>query len=93
MEKTRKEASLVSVGTLITVVGLTLAGGRWVGALDNEVEDLKEETDKIEEVQKEVQEISKSMTEVQTTQRFVLQEQSKQDKKLDKILEKLEEMD
>ena len=89
----RKEASAISVGTLITLVSMTLAGGTWVGAIASDVEALQDETAKIEEVQKEVSEINRTLTEVQTTQKFVLKEQTKQDKKLDKILEKLEDMD
>lgn len=89
----RKEASAVSVMTAIGLVTTALGGGMYVGALANEVDSLKDEKEKVEEIQKDVSEMKSTLTEVQTTQKFVLQEQTKQDKKLDKILEKLEEMD
>jgi len=88
----RKEASGLSVGVAVTLTLAVLGGVYNYGALAQEVDQLQEETQKIEEVQKEVSEINQTLTEVQITQQFVLQEQSKQDEKLDRIIDKLEEM-
>ena len=88
----RKEASFVSVVTAIGLATTALGGGMYVGALANDVNTLKQEKDKVELVQRKVQENSEALVAVQTKQSFMLAAQVKQDKKLDKILEKLEDL-
>ena len=39
----RKEASTLSIGTLISLLVVTIGGATWAGALANDVENLKEE--------------------------------------------------
>ena len=88
----RKEASVVSIATMITLLAMAVSGGTWVGAIANEVDGLKEDKAAVEETQKKVEDIDKTLTAVVTTQTFIMKKQSEQDKKLDKILEKLEEL-
>ncbi len=89
----RKEASFVSVMTAVGLVTASLGGGMFVGALANDVENLKEEKDKIEQVQEEVKQNSIALATVATAQSYIIRQQTVQDKKLDAILEKLEELD
>lgn len=89
----RKEASAISIMTAIGLITTALGGGMYVGALAQEVETLAQEKEKVAEIQREVKENSETLAVVETRQEFMLIEQAKQDKKLDKILDKLEEMD
>lgn len=89
----RKEASAISIMTAIGLITTALGGGMYVGALANEVDTLKEEKQKVEEIQEEVKENTVAVARVEVRQEAILRAQVVQDKKLDKILEKLEEMD
>jgi DNA-binding FadR family transcriptional regulator len=89
----RKEASFISVMTAVGLVTTALGGGMYVGALANDVETLKKEKDKIEQVQEDVTSNKVALASVSATQTYILRKQTEQDKKLDKILEKLEALD
>ena len=65
----------------------------YMGALANDVDTLKSESTKVEEIQEEVSENAVKLARVEVRQEAVIREQAKQDKKLDRILNKLEEMD
>ena len=92
MNDHRKEASLFSVGTAIALLGVAASGGVWVGAIASDVDTLKEDKQKIEKIEDEVKQNTVKLTEVATNQEHLLAEVDKQDKKLDKILDKLEEL-
>jgi hypothetical protein len=93
MTAPRKEASVVSVMTAIGLITTALGGGMYVGALANEVESLAQEKEKTTEIQKEVKQNTVAVARVEVRQEAILRAQVQQDKKLDKILDKLEEMD
>ena len=87
----RKDVSYVSVATAIGLITAAIAGGVRFGALAEEVENFDRERNKVAEVQKEVQENSETLAAVVARQGLMLQAQERQDKKLDRILDKLEE--
>lgn len=88
----RKEASVVSVATAITLIFAAISGGTWVGAIASDVDTLKEEKEKVEEIQTTVNENTVAVARVEVRQEAILRAQIMQDKKLDKIIEKLEEL-
>lgn len=88
----RKEASFTSVATLIGLLVTCLGGGMYVGALASDVETLKDEADKVDQIAEEVKENTETLIAVTTTQTYIIAAQAKQDIKLDKILDKLEEL-
>jgi len=92
MNGNRKEASIFSIGTAIALIGMVGTGGVWIGAIASDVDTLKEEADKVEQIAAEVKENTETLIAVSTTQTYIIVEQAKQDKKLDKILDKLEEL-
>lgn len=89
----RKEASFVSVATAVGLLTTAVGGGMWMGALATDVETLKEEKSKVEQIEDVVNNNTVALKGVTTTQGYIITEQAKQDKKLDKILQKLEELD
>lgn len=88
----RKEASFVSVITAIGLASTALGGGMYVGALASDVETLKEEKEKVTQIQKDVQANTVVLAGMTVQQAAIIKEQAKQDKKLDRILDKLEEL-
>lgn len=89
----RGNASITSVLTAVGLLSASIGGGIYVGAIANEVQTLEEEVKKVEDVQQDLHDVEVKLTAVITRQEFMLQEQAKQDKKLDKIIDKLEEQD
>ncbi len=85
-------ASNFSIGTAVALLGIAASGGVWVGAIASDVDTLKDEKAKITQIEKDVKENTVTLARVATNQEHLLVEQDKQDKKLDKILDKLEEM-
>lgn len=88
-----KQPSYISIATAITMLTLAVGGGIKYGALAEEVESLAQEKEKVTEIQKEVKENTVAVARVEVRQEAILRSQAAQDKKLDKIIDKLEEMD
>jgi ACT domain-containing protein len=87
----RKEASFVSIATAITLVATAASGGMWMGSLAQEVEDIKEDVTKIEKIEEDVTDIKVTQAAMIAQAAAIMREQAQQDKKLDRIIEKLEE--
>jgi hypothetical protein len=91
MNGTRKEASFVSIATAVGLITGALSGGMYMGSLAQEVEQVKKDVEKVEEIQRDVTTIKVTQAGLIASQAAILRAQDTQDKKLDKILEKLEE--
>lgn len=87
----RKEASFVSIATAVGLVTGALGGGMWMGSLAQEVENVKEDVAKVEEIQKDVTTIKVTQATLIAQQAAAMIRQAEQDRKLDRIIEKLEE--
>lgn len=93
MTHPRKEASFISVATAFGLITTAIGGGMYVGALASDVDTLKEEKQKVEQIEDEVKQNTETLIGVVVTQGYIITAQNKQDLKLDRIIQKLEEMD
>ncbi len=87
----RKEASYISVATAVALTIAAISGGITLGALANDVERLKEDQSEVKEIRKEVKKNTVALASLSATQTAMLKAQEKQDVKLDRILDKLDE--
>ena len=67
-----------------------VSGGMWVGAIANDVDNLKEEKSEVKQMREEVKKNTVTLATLSATQKAILKAQDNQDKKLDKILDKLD---
>ena len=81
------------IGELLSIGAALIAGGLWLGSLDNRVQageaQLTEVTKEVKATPTQVAVLQTQMSSVQETVREVKEEQAKQDDKLDRILEEV----
>lgn len=87
----RKEASYWSIGTAITMVAMAASGGMWMGTLAQEVAEVRKDVTQIEQIEEDITSIKVAQATIVAQQAAALIRQAQQDKKLDRIITKLEE--